>query len=167
MHFLTGVCAIVGGIFTGTWRLFVGTFLAVLGCPFSSSSFLLPYGTWSLFVFAVAGLIDSMIYHSSRALQKKIDLGKATWVILTSAWHNEQKLRDSIRRNAWHYQHNFIDLYKIPSNAHFKFEEAVFRQVIYSSEFQLFSKMVPLDLQTVLSFMRFRNSFSRPYKINQ
>ena len=45
MHFLTGVCAIVGGIFTGTWRLFVGTFLAVLSCPFSSSSFLLPYGT--------------------------------------------------------------------------------------------------------------------------
>lgn len=42
MHFLTGLCAIVGGIFT------------------------------------VAGLIDSMIYHSSRALQKKIDLGKAT-----------------------------------------------------------------------------------------
>lgn len=28
--------------------------------------------------FSVAGLIDSMIYHSSRALQKKIDLGKAT-----------------------------------------------------------------------------------------
>ena len=45
MHFLTGVCAIVGGIFTGTWRLFVGTFLAVLGCPFPSSSFVLPYGT--------------------------------------------------------------------------------------------------------------------------
>lgn len=42
MHFLTGVCAIIGGIFT------------------------------------VAGLIDSMIYHSSRALQKKIELGKAT-----------------------------------------------------------------------------------------
>lgn len=42
MHFLTGLCAIVGGIFT------------------------------------VAGLIDSMIYYSSRALQKKIDLGKAT-----------------------------------------------------------------------------------------
>lgn len=42
MHFLTGVCAIIGGIFT------------------------------------VAGLIDSMIYHSARALQKKIELGKAT-----------------------------------------------------------------------------------------
>ncbi|XP_065063686.1 endoplasmic reticulum-Golgi intermediate compartment protein 3-like isoform X2 [Rhopilema esculentum] len=42
MHFLTGVCAIVGGVFT------------------------------------VAGLIDSMIYHSARALQKKIDLGKAS-----------------------------------------------------------------------------------------
>lgn len=42
MHFLTGVCAIVGGIFT------------------------------------VAGLVDSMIYHSARALQKKIDLGKAS-----------------------------------------------------------------------------------------
>ncbi|KAL4218267.1 Endoplasmic reticulum-Golgi intermediate compartment protein 3 [Mactra antiquata] len=42
MHFLTGVCAIIGGVFT------------------------------------VAGLIDSMIYHSARALQKKIELGKAT-----------------------------------------------------------------------------------------
>ncbi|XP_033727705.1 endoplasmic reticulum-Golgi intermediate compartment protein 3-like [Pecten maximus] len=42
MHFLTGVCAIVGGVFT------------------------------------VAGLIDSMVYHSARAIQKKIDLGKAT-----------------------------------------------------------------------------------------
>ena len=45
MHFLTGVCAIVGGIFTGKARLFVCIFLAVLCCPFSSSSFLLPYGT--------------------------------------------------------------------------------------------------------------------------
>lgn len=42
MHFLTGVCAIIGGIFT------------------------------------VAGLIDSMIYHSARAIQKKIELGKAS-----------------------------------------------------------------------------------------
>ncbi|CAD7669435.1 endoplasmic reticulum-Golgi intermediate compartment protein 3 isoform X2 [Vulpes vulpes] len=41
-HFLTGVCAIVGGMFT------------------------------------VAGLIDSLIYHSARAIQKKIDLGKTT-----------------------------------------------------------------------------------------
>ncbi|XP_075022254.1 endoplasmic reticulum-Golgi intermediate compartment protein 3 isoform X3 [Calonectris borealis] len=41
-HFLTGVCAIVGGIFT------------------------------------VAGLIDSLIYHSARAIQKKIELGKTT-----------------------------------------------------------------------------------------
>ncbi|XP_064597397.1 endoplasmic reticulum-Golgi intermediate compartment protein 3-like [Liolophura sinensis] len=42
MHFLTGVCAIVGGIFT------------------------------------VAGLVDSMVYHSARAIQQKIDLGKAS-----------------------------------------------------------------------------------------
>jgi len=42
MHFLTGVCAIIGGVFT------------------------------------VAGLIDSMIYHSAKALKKKIELGKAT-----------------------------------------------------------------------------------------
>ncbi|KAL3892160.1 hypothetical protein ACJMK2_004394 [Sinanodonta woodiana] len=42
MHFLTGVCAIIGGVFT------------------------------------VAGLIDSMIYHSAKAIQKKIELGKAT-----------------------------------------------------------------------------------------
>lgn len=42
MHFLTGVCAIIGGVFT------------------------------------VAGLIDSMIYHSAKAFKKKLDLGKAT-----------------------------------------------------------------------------------------
>ncbi|XP_013399294.1 endoplasmic reticulum-Golgi intermediate compartment protein 3-like [Lingula anatina] len=42
MHFLTSVCAIIGGIFT------------------------------------VAGLIDSMIYHSAKAIQQKIDLGKAS-----------------------------------------------------------------------------------------
>uniref|UniRef100_A0A7N9AP24 Endoplasmic reticulum-Golgi intermediate compartment protein n=1 Tax=Mastacembelus armatus TaxID=205130 RepID=A0A7N9AP24_9TELE len=41
-HFLTGVCAIVGGVFT------------------------------------VAGLIDSLIYHSARVIQKKIELGKAS-----------------------------------------------------------------------------------------
>ena len=29
-------------------------------------------------LFTVAGLVDSMIYHSARALQKKIDLGKAS-----------------------------------------------------------------------------------------
>jgi len=40
-HFLTGVCAIIGGVFT------------------------------------VAGLVDSMIYHSMRSLKKKIELGKA------------------------------------------------------------------------------------------
>lgn len=27
---------------------------------------------------SVAGLIDSLIYHSARAIQKKIDLGKTT-----------------------------------------------------------------------------------------
>uniref|UniRef100_A0A674MR83 Endoplasmic reticulum-Golgi intermediate compartment protein n=1 Tax=Takifugu rubripes TaxID=31033 RepID=A0A674MR83_TAKRU len=41
-HFLTGVCAIIGGVFT------------------------------------VAGLIDSLIYHSARVIQKKIELGKAS-----------------------------------------------------------------------------------------
>ncbi|KAG9473834.1 hypothetical protein GDO78_004243 [Eleutherodactylus coqui] len=41
-HFLTGVCAIIGGVFT------------------------------------VAGLIDALIYHSTRAIQKKIELGKTT-----------------------------------------------------------------------------------------
>ena len=41
-HFLTGVCAIVGGVFT------------------------------------VAGMVDGMLYHSQRALKKKIELGKAT-----------------------------------------------------------------------------------------
>lgn len=42
MHFLTGVCAIIGGVFT------------------------------------VAGLIDSLVYHSSRALKKKLEVGKST-----------------------------------------------------------------------------------------
>ena len=41
-HFLTGICAIIGGVFT------------------------------------VAGMIDSMVYHSAKALQKKIELGKAS-----------------------------------------------------------------------------------------
>jgi hypothetical protein len=41
-HFLTGVCAIVGGVFT------------------------------------VAGIVDSLIYHSLRSLQKKVELGKQT-----------------------------------------------------------------------------------------
>jgi hypothetical protein len=41
-HFLTGICAIIGGVFT------------------------------------VAGIIDSMIYHSLKSLKKKIDLGKAS-----------------------------------------------------------------------------------------
>ncbi|XP_046865088.1 endoplasmic reticulum-Golgi intermediate compartment protein 3-like isoform X1 [Xenia sp. Carnegie-2017] len=41
MHFLTGVCAIIGGVFT------------------------------------VAGLVDSFIYHSSKVLKEKIELGKA------------------------------------------------------------------------------------------
>ena len=29
-------------------------------------------------VFTVAGMIDSMVYHSAKALQKKIELGKAS-----------------------------------------------------------------------------------------
>ena len=33
---------------------------------------------FSFDIFPVAGLVDSMIYHSARALQKKIDLGKAS-----------------------------------------------------------------------------------------
>jgi len=41
MHFLTGVCAIIGGVFT------------------------------------VAGLIDAIIYNSSKIIQRKIELGKA------------------------------------------------------------------------------------------
>jgi endoplasmic reticulum-Golgi intermediate compartment protein 3 len=41
-HFLTGVCAIVGGVFT------------------------------------VAGIVDSLVYHSLRSLQKKVELGKHT-----------------------------------------------------------------------------------------
>lgn len=39
-HFVTNVCAIVGGVFT------------------------------------VAGMLDGMLYHSTRALQKKIEIGK-------------------------------------------------------------------------------------------
>ncbi|XP_076456830.1 endoplasmic reticulum-Golgi intermediate compartment protein 3-like [Babylonia areolata] len=42
MHFLTGICAIVGGVFT------------------------------------VAGLIDSLIYQSAKAIQRKIELGKTS-----------------------------------------------------------------------------------------
>jgi hypothetical protein len=40
-HFLTGLCAIIGGIFT------------------------------------VAGILDKLVYNSSRIIQKKVELGKA------------------------------------------------------------------------------------------
>jgi endoplasmic reticulum-Golgi intermediate compartment protein 3 len=40
LHFLTSVCAIVGGVFT------------------------------------VSGIIDAFIYHSGKAMKKKVDLGK-------------------------------------------------------------------------------------------
>ena len=41
-HFLTGLCAIIGGVFT------------------------------------VAGILDKLIYNSSRLIEKKIEIGKAT-----------------------------------------------------------------------------------------
>ena len=41
-HFLTGLCAIIGGVFT------------------------------------VAGILDKLIYNSSRLIEQKIELGKAT-----------------------------------------------------------------------------------------
>lgn len=45
-HFLTNVCAIIGGVYT------------------------------------VAGLIDSLLYHSIKAIQKKIELGKLHWLVM-------------------------------------------------------------------------------------
>ena len=78
MHFLTGVCAIVGGIFTGKALAYFSTFL-ILCQPLLIVVFISSLSYLGVFFFfSVAGLIDSMIYHSSRALQKKIDLGKAT-----------------------------------------------------------------------------------------
>jgi len=32
-----------------------------------------------LIAFSVAGLIDAIIYHSSRAIQRKMELGKSSW----------------------------------------------------------------------------------------
>lgn len=52
-HFATGLCAILGGIFT------------------------------------VAGILDKLVYSSSKIIQKKIELGKATWL---SSCHNLSKL---------------------------------------------------------------------------
>ena len=94
MHFLTGVCAIIGGIFTGkklrsfvsihdpVIRMFHCLFI-VLKIPLLS----VPLIVFSLPVFSnlkpvlfctlVAGLVDSFIYHSSKVLKEKIELGKA------------------------------------------------------------------------------------------
>ena len=62
LHFLTGVCAIVGGVFTG--KVLQRAVLRVM-------LLLLP-----LMIFAVAGMIDAFVYHSARVLKKKIEIGK-------------------------------------------------------------------------------------------
>ena len=75
MHFLTSVCAIVGGVFTGKSRLW---YSCLLFLPFertNSECGLVGYA-W---LVAVAGLVDAFIYHSARAIQKKIELGKYSW----------------------------------------------------------------------------------------
>jgi hypothetical protein len=63
LHFLTGVCAIVGGVFTGLCEdigFFSGTLLTTLtSCA------------------TVAGIIDSVVYNGLRSWQKKQQLGKA------------------------------------------------------------------------------------------
>lgn len=68
MHFLTGVCAIIGGVFTGKYLLAKSADY--------TQNFIAKFTIF--FYFPVAGLIDAFIYHSARAIQKKIDLGKAS-----------------------------------------------------------------------------------------
>ncbi len=72
-HFLTGVCAIVGGVFTGESLLPDDSLHAKLQIKQMKSD--CPPLCWTC---AVAGLIDSLIYHSARVIQKKIELGKAS-----------------------------------------------------------------------------------------
>ena len=75
MHFLTSVCAIVGGVFTGKSCLPLAVSLS-FQCTCTYSEWGLVGYAW---LVAVAGLVDAFIYHSARAIQKKIELGKYSW----------------------------------------------------------------------------------------
>ncbi|KAL5994882.1 hypothetical protein ACLOJK_024939 [Asimina triloba] len=49
LHFLTNICAIVGGV--------------------------------SISVFTVSGIVDAFIYHGQRAIKKKMEIGKYSWIM--------------------------------------------------------------------------------------
>lgn len=70
-HFITNICAIIGGIFT------VGvhySFYSSIGLFFSTL-----FPTETLFWwFQVAGILDSVLHHTIR-LMRKVELGKNFW----------------------------------------------------------------------------------------
>lgn len=74
LHFLTNVCAIVGGKTRNSSSLFL----------IKSLDYLLPsYGHIYFFfwhvdsgVFTVSGILDSFVYHGQKAIKKKMEIGK-------------------------------------------------------------------------------------------
>ena len=57
-------------------------------------------------VSAVAGLVDAFLYHSSRAIQRKIQLGKTTWHRLNSFTHSQLAMMLNSHLPCTHRQHH-------------------------------------------------------------
>ncbi|RWS13912.1 endoplasmic reticulum-Golgi intermediate compartment protein 3-like isoform X2 [Dinothrombium tinctorium] len=74
MHFATSVCAIIGGVFTGCLNILQLMLFSEEEVFKHCACRMPPKGSPCLF----AGMIDSMIYHSVRAIKKKIELGKVS-----------------------------------------------------------------------------------------
>lgn len=84
LHFLTNVCAIVGGI-SKTFPLisqsqiyWERTFIFLMfDLMHNNDVCLLCSG-----VFTVSGILDSFIYHGQRAIKKKMEIGKFSWWLI-------------------------------------------------------------------------------------
>lgn len=80
LHFLTNVCAIVGGNFKASFHLLISNLsrkhasLLMLDWMHNNNVWVLCSG-----VFTVSGILDSFIYHGHRAVKKKMEIGKFSW----------------------------------------------------------------------------------------
>lgn len=78
LHFLTSVCAIVGGVFTVSVRK-AGLNICATGLVYCRARVMrasqrnLPERAHC---FASQGIVDAFVYHGHKALKKKMELGK-------------------------------------------------------------------------------------------
>lgn len=85
LHFLTNVCAIVGGRYGSSiipLHSYIAWFeykniISIVWSWHCHSCCLLHIG-----IFTISGILDSFIYHSQRTIKKKMELGKVNWWVL-------------------------------------------------------------------------------------